>query len=49
MLHAEIHTVQENRNCAIPLIGIGFRDTANGTDDSGVIEHDVDAPKFFDS
>ena len=48
MLHAEIHAVQENSNSAIPLIGIGLRDATNRSDNSSVVEHDVDTTKFFD-
>ena len=48
MLHAEIHAVQENGDSAIPLIGIGLRDATNCSDNSCVVEHDVDASKFFD-
>ena len=49
VLHAEIHTIQENCNGAIPLIGVGFRNATNGADNSGVVEHDVNTPEFFDS
>ena len=49
MLHAEVHTVQENGHSTVPLIGVGFRNATNCSDNSRVVEHDVDATKFFDS
>ena len=41
MLHAEVDTVQQDRHCAVPMIGIGFANASNSADNASVVEHDV--------